>query len=94
MRNGLSIRTAAAAILSPWFATLSLALESSEVIGLRVARLASGGIDAEREAHLMVSEKVEAVFEVSARLVSGATLIDVVEQFREQVAANATRLSA
>jgi len=72
---------------------MSLTLESSEVIGLRVAKLAGGGTDAQHEAHLIVSEKVNAVFEISARLVSGATFIDVIERFREKVAANARRLS-
>ena len=61
------------AIFSPWSTVLLLALESSEVIGLRVAKLAGGGVDARHEAHLIVSEKVDAVFEVSARLMSGAT---------------------
>lgn len=90
---GRSFRFAGTAILSPWFTVVSLALESSEVIGLRVARLARGGDEAQHEAHLIVREKVEAVFETGARLVSGATLIDVIERFREQVAANARRLS-
>ncbi len=82
------------AIFSPWPTVLLLALESSEVIRLRVAKLAGGGVDARYEAHLIVSEKVDAVFEVSARLMSGATVINVINQFREQVAANARRLSA
>lgn len=81
-------------ILFTWSNALLLALESSEVIGLRVAKLAGGGVDAQHEAHLIVSEKVDAVFEVSARLMSGATAINVINRFREQVAANARRLSA
>jgi len=80
-------------LTSPWFTLVSLTLESSEVIGLRVAKLAGGGIDARQEADLIVSEKVNAVFELSARLISGATVVDVVERIREQVAANARRLS-
>ena len=82
------------AIFSPWSTVLLLALESSEVIGLRVAKLVGGGVDAQHEAHLIVSEKVDAVFEVSAGLMSGATAINVINRFREQVAANARRLSA
>jgi hypothetical protein len=81
------------AILSPWSPVLFLALESIEVIGLRVAKLAGGDIDARREAQIIVSEKVDAVFEVSARIVIGATIPDVISRFREQVAANARRLS-
>jgi hypothetical protein len=56
--------------------------------------LAAGGIDAQREAHLIVSEKVGAVFEVSVSVLSGATVTNVINRFREQVAANARRLSA
>ena len=82
------------AIFSPWSTVLLLALESGEVIGLRVAKLAGGGVDAQHEAHLIVSEKVDAVFEVSAGLMFGATAISVINRFREQVAANARRLSA
>ena len=55
-------------MFGPWFSVTLLALESSEVIGLRVAKLAGGGVDAQHEAHLIVSEKIEAVFQVGARL--------------------------
>ena len=41
-------------MFSPWSTVLLLALESSEVI-------AGGGVDARHEAHLIVSEKVDAV---------------------------------
>ena len=91
--QGRSLRLAGGAIFSPWFTLWSLALESSEVIGLRVAKLAGGGVDAHHEAHLIVSEKIDAMFEASAGLIWGATPIDVVERFREQVAANARRLA-
>jgi hypothetical protein len=82
------------AIFSPWSTVLLLALESTEVIGPRVARLAGGGVDAQHETCLIVSEKIDAVFEVGARLMSGATAINVINRFRKQVAPNATRLSA
>ena len=77
----------------PWFTVTLLALESSEVIGLRVAKLAGGGVDAQHEAHLMVSEKIDAVVEVGIRLLCGATAANVISRFREHVAANAERLS-
>lgn len=76
-----------------WFTVILLALESSEVIGLRVAKLAGGGVDAQHEAHLMVSEKIDAVVEAAARLLCGATAVNVLDRFREHVAANAERLS-
>jgi hypothetical protein len=82
------------AILSPWSTVLLLALESSEVIGLRVAKLAGGGVDAQYEADLIVSEKVDAVIEVTASFMSGAAVTKVINRFREQVAANTKRLSA
>lgn len=92
--DGRSFRLAGAAILSPWFTVVSLALESSEVIGLRVARLARGGSEAQHEAHLILSEKMGAVFEIAATLLSGATAAHVVDRIRDQVTANARRLSA
>ena len=80
-------------MFGPWFSVTLLALESSQVIGLSVAKLAGGGVDAQHEAHLMVSEKIDAVVEVGARLLFGATAVNVIDRFREQVAANAERLS-
>jgi len=80
-------------MFGPWFTVILLALESSEVIGLRVAKLAGGGLDAQHEAHLMVREKIDAVVEVGARLLCGATAVNVIDRLQEQVAANAERLS-
>ena len=80
-------------MLGPWFTVVLLALESSEVIGLRVAKLARGGVDAEREAHLLVNEKIVAAFDVGMRLVCGETTNHVIDGVREQVVANAQRLS-
>jgi hypothetical protein len=81
-------------MFAPWLNIVWLALESSEVIGLRVAKLAAGGIDAQHETHLIVGEKVGAVFEVGISLLSGATATNVINRFRDQVGANARRLSA
>ena len=80
-------------MFGPWFSVTLLALESSEVIGLRVAKLAGGGVDAQHETHLMVSEKIDAVVEVGAGVLSGATSVNLINRFRERVAANAERLS-
>jgi hypothetical protein len=63
MRSGL-FRFTGGAIFSPWFTALSLTLESSQLLASRVAKLASGSIDVEHEARLIVSEKVTAIFEV------------------------------
>jgi hypothetical protein len=78
----------------PWFASTMLAYESFEVIRLRLAMLAGGGDAADHEAHLMVSEKIDAIFEAGASLISGATPASVICRYREHVAANAKRLSA
>ena len=80
-------------MFGPWFTVILLALESSEVIGLRVAKLAGGGVDAQHEAHLMVSEKIDAVVEVGVRFLYGASAVNVINRFREHVAVNAERLS-
>jgi hypothetical protein len=80
-------------MFGPWITVVMLALESSEVIGLRVAKLAQGGSEARNEAHLLVNEKIVAVFDAGMRLVCGATTSHVIDGFREQVAANALRLS-
>jgi 2-iminoacetate synthase ThiH len=77
----------------PFFSTVSLAFESGNVIGLRMMKMMSGGSGSHDEAHLMVTEKLSAMFEASASLMSGATASSVVERYREHVAANAKRLS-
>jgi hypothetical protein len=77
----------------PWTKFGLLAIESSEVISLRLMRLTAGGHGAHREAHLMVSEKIDAAIEASINLLSGSTTNSVVDRYREHVAANAKRLS-
>lgn len=78
----------------PWFAASMLALESSEVVRLRLEKLANCDDDAETEARLMVSEKIAAAFEAAANWLAGATPAAVIGRYREHVAANAKRLSA
>jgi hypothetical protein len=78
----------------PWFASTMLACESFEVIRLRLAKLLIGGDDAEREAQLMVSEKVDAAIEAGANWLAGATPASIIDRYREHVAANARRLAA
>jgi hypothetical protein len=78
----------------PWFAGAMLAFESCEVIRLRLTKLSLGDDAAEHEAALMMSEKVDAMFEASASLMAGASAATVIGRYREHVAANARRLSA
>ncbi len=77
----------------PWFASAMLAFESCEVMHLRMTKLALGDDAAGREAHLMISEKFDAMFEAGASLMAGASAATVIGRYREHVAANARRLS-
>jgi hypothetical protein len=77
----------------PWLASAMLAFESCQVIHLRLAKLAIGGDASDHEAHLMVSEKIDAMFEAGASLMAGATAATVIGRYREHVAANAKRLA-
>ncbi len=70
-----------------------LAIESNGVIALRLLKLAGGGAEARYESHLMVSEKIIAAFEAGANLMAGAIAADVINRYREHVAANAGRLA-
>ncbi len=77
----------------PWLAGAMLAFESCEVIRLRLTKLAHADDDAEQEARLMVSEKIDAMFEAGASLMAGASAATVIDRYREHVADNARRLS-
>ncbi len=71
---------------------MMLALESNRVIGLRLAKLMRGGKGAQREAERMVGEKIQAAAKAGASLMAGASIDDVVRQYRKRVKANAKRL--
>ncbi len=77
-----------------WLASAMLAFEACEVVRLRLEKLAGADEAADREAVLMVSEKVDAAFEMGASLMAGATPATIIGRYREHVAANARRLSA
>jgi len=79
----------------PWFAGAMLAMESCEVVNLRLSKFAGqDSEDSEREASLMVSEKIFAAFEAGTSWLAGASPAAIVARYREHVAANAKRLSA
>jgi hypothetical protein len=78
----------------PWYAASMLAVESGEVVRMRLEKFAHCDDDAGHEARLMVSEKIAAAFEAAANWLSGATPGAIIDRYREQVAANAKRLSA
>jgi hypothetical protein len=70
-----------------------LAFEATGVIGLRLMKIARGGVGAGREAILMVQEKAEAAFEAQTTLMAGGTAEAVLVGYRRRVALNAERLS-
>jgi hypothetical protein len=77
-----------------------LAIESQQVIALRLAKMAAGEADSQREAELMVSEKVQAMVD-SGHMMFKAALGGqpdmgagkVIEHYRTTVRANRKRLS-
>jgi hypothetical protein len=81
-------------MLNSWFAATLLAWEAADVVGLRLTRLAGGGVAAYSEAQLMVSEKVAAGIEAVGALMMGDTPDQIIQRYREHVAANAARLAA
>ncbi|MHC2020214.1 hypothetical protein [Methylobacterium sp. CM6247] len=70
-----------------------LAMESQQVIGLRLAKLSLGGPAAQIEAQRMVSEKILAAGEAAMMIATGVSTQKVVTGYRRKVRANARRLS-
>ncbi len=79
-------------LFHPWYPTLMLAVEASNVIDLRLWKIARGGADAVAESHLMVKEKVDALFEAGSVVAQGGGSAQVIDMYRKHVAANASRL--
>lgn len=93
-----------AAAYNAWFRAgvdaWSLGAESSVVATLRLARIAMGGKGAERESRLMVTEKMQAAFELQMRAMTGglgstplAGTQQTLDLYRGKVAANRRRLT-
>ncbi len=74
------------------FDSALLCAEAQEVVGLRLMRIAAGGVHAEREAHRMVAEKSIAFADAAACLAAGDSLHNVVRHYRRIVRANKRRL--
>lgn len=77
----------------------ALGVEASAVIGLRMMKMAQGGAASEREARLMVSEKIESMLQLQADFIGGrmgttpaAGAKRVVRHYRRKVASNRRRL--
>jgi hypothetical protein len=71
---------------------IMLAVEANGVVALRMMRLMLGGRKAQREAELMIREKIHAGIEATANLMVGASGDEIVHRYRQRVAANAKRL--
>lgn len=89
---------------NPWFdlggQTWMLGIEASSVIATRMAKVARGGAEADREIELMMSEKIEAGHQLHAKLSglgSGAApemaMATALKHYRGKVAANRRRLA-
>ncbi len=76
----------------PWYPAMMLAVEASNVIDMRLWKIARGGHEAATESHLMVKEKIDALFEARSVLVGGGNPAAVIDMYRKHVAANAARL--
>jgi len=86
--------------MSVGFDAWSLGWESAAVMGLRAAKIAQGGPEAQREAERMVSEKLTAAFDLQLAMMTGAmgmnpatTTRKALAHYRRKVRANARRLS-
>jgi hypothetical protein len=80
-------------MIFPGYEATMLALEANSVIGLRLIKIAHGGVDAAHEVNLMVQEKVEAAAEAMATLAGGGSAEAVLAGYRRRVAFNARRLA-
>ncbi len=91
--------------MSSWtsmaYKSTMLAIEAQQVIAMRLTKMAMGGADVQKEAELMVSEKVETAAE-SSRMMMMAMLggksdlgaEKVMDLYRRKVTANRKRLSS
>ncbi|HEV7436624.1 hypothetical protein [Sphingobium yanoikuyae] len=76
-----------------------LSAEASTVMTMRIARLATGGAEANAEAELMVSEKIRALIQLQNKIMTGtlgttplSNTRGVLRHYRKKVAANNRRL--
>ena len=75
------------------YEAMMLAFEANGVIGLRLMKIAHGGVEASHEADPMVQEKVDAAAEARATLMGGGNVEAVLVDYRRRLALNAERLS-
>jgi hypothetical protein len=95
------IKTPLSAFADMAFQSTMLAIESQQVIAMRLTKFAMGGPDVMREAELMVSEKMRSMAETGQMMVMAALggkhdldAPKVVKHYRQKVSANVKRLSS
>ncbi|MDE8348384.1 MAG: hypothetical protein POG74_02720 [Acidocella sp.] len=95
MFNNLIFSTAAMA-----FQGTLLAIESQQVISMRLTKFALGGADVQEEAELMVAEKLHSLMEAGHMMMSAVLrgksdlgADKVMQHYRTKVSANVARLS-
>ena len=77
----------------PWYPALMLAVESNNVIDIRLRQIASGAVNAPEETRFMGSEKVDAAFKAGSVILDGGQRSEVIDFYRQSVAANIARLA-
>lgn len=70
-----------------------LTAEAQQAIWLRTMKLSAGGSAADREAELMVAEKLAAAQQAFASLATGTSPVGIVRAYRSKVRSNVRRLS-
>jgi isochorismate synthase EntC len=79
-------------MFTAWANFAMLALESQQVVVLRLMKLAAGGPAAAAEINLMTLEKLEASANESGRVLLGASPESVIKRYRKRVRSNRRRL--
>lgn len=76
-----------------WANLFQLGAEAQQVIWLRTMKLAAGGPKADREAKLMLKEKIDTAQKETLKLMMGGSPDTMVGNYRRKVKANRKRLS-
>jgi len=76
-----------------WFSTMTLMMEATRVIELRL-RLMALGRSTPDEIFLMVTEKIDALEQAKLVISSGGNPSRIIDNYRKIVAANVARLSS
>jgi hypothetical protein len=81
----------------PWFRfvaeSFQFGLETQQVVGLRMLKIAAGGTAAQTEAVRMLTEKVTAGAEALGTLSTGGSSRRIARRYRTRVKANIRRLT-